>query len=104
VSSIRIRRAVPRDEHGVFVDMNGNGLWDFRETPTRAWQRLGLLKRDEQLTQSRYVSCVRNAASALADEGLFAAETVDAYVESAKAKNLTPTSDDEHALIYFSRF
>jgi hypothetical protein len=94
----------PRDEHGVFVDMNGNGLWDFRETPTRAWQRLGLLKRDEQLTQSRYVSCVRNAASALADEGLFAAETVDAYVESAKAKNLTPTSDDEHALIYFSRF
>jgi hypothetical protein len=36
----------PLDGRGVFVDMNGNGVRDKRETVTQAWQRLGLLKRD----------------------------------------------------------
>jgi len=94
----------PRDDHGVFVDMNGNGLWDFRETPTEAWQRLGILERGEQLSRSRYASCVKNAASALADDGFFDLETVSEYVKAAQSKNLMPTSDEEHALIYFTRF
>jgi hypothetical protein len=94
----------PRDEHGVFVDMNDNGLWDMRETPSQAWQRLGLLKHGETLTRPQYVSCVRNAAEKLAQKGFFDPETVNAYVERARSKNLTPASDDEHALIYFSRF
>jgi hypothetical protein len=94
----------PRDEHSVFVDMNDNGLWDFRETPTQAWQRLGLLNHGETLTRSIYVDCVRQAAEKLARQGLFHQETVDAYVERARAKKLLPDSDEDHALIYFSRF
>jgi len=94
----------PRDEHGVFVDMNGNGLWDFRETPAEAWHRLGLLEHGEELTQHRYVDCVGDAAATLADAGLFDPETVAEYVRRAQSKNLAPTSDEEHALIYFSRF
>ena len=94
----------PRDEHGVFVDMNDNGLWDFRETPTQAWQRLGLLNHGETLTRSIYVDCVRNAAEKLARQGLFHNETVDAYVERARAKKLLPDSDEDHALIFYSRF
>ena len=94
----------PRDENGVFVDLNRNGRWDFRETPEQAWRRLGLLERGEKLTRTRYVDCVRAAAGDLADQGFFSPETVDAYVERAHSKNLAPSSDDEHALIYFSRF
>ncbi|MDH3533510.1 MAG: hypothetical protein OEO82_11320 [Gammaproteobacteria bacterium] len=94
----------PRDEHGVFVDMNGNGLWDFRETPAEAWQRLGLLDHGEELTRPRYVDCVGDAAAALADAGLFDPATVAEYVRRAQAQNLEPASDEEHALIYFSRF
>ena len=30
----------PLDGRKIFVDMNGNGVWDFRETPSEAWQRL----------------------------------------------------------------
>lgn len=94
----------PRDEQGVFVDMNGNGLWDFRETPSQAWQRLGLLGHGEKLSRDRYVSCVTDAAEQLEQQGFFDAETVKAYTERARAKNLEPESDEEHALIYFSKF
>src|SRR5712692_1433419 len=34
----------PLDNKKVFVDMNRNGVWDYRETPSQAWQRLGLLR------------------------------------------------------------
>ncbi len=94
----------PRDEQGVFVDMNANGLWDFRESPAQAWQRLGLLGRGEALTRERYVNCVGDAAAELAALGFFDSETVAAYVKAATEKNLQPESDDEHALIYYSRF
>lgn len=94
----------PRDEHGVFVDMNRNGLWDFRESPTEAWHRLGLLGRSEKLSVEGYVNCVGNAAAALAAEGFFSTETVGEYVKRASDMNLQPASDDEHALIYYSRF
>ena len=94
----------PRDEHGVFVDMNGNGLWDFRESPAEAWRRLGLLDRDQELSVERYVNCVGDAAAALAANGFFNTETVGEYVKRASEMNLQPASDDEHALIYYSRF
>lgn len=94
----------PRDEQGVFVDMNGNGLWDFRESPTEAWRRLGLLDTGEELSVERYVNCVGDAAAALAAEGFFDTETVGEYVKRASEMNLQPVSDDEHALIYYSRF
>jgi len=94
----------PRDANGVFVDMNGNGRWDFRETPEQAWQRLGLLGPGEKITRDRYVGCVSEAAGDLAEEGFFSPEVVKGYVEKAQSKNLAPASDDEHALIYFSRF
>ena len=32
----------PLDGRGVFVDMNGDGVRDKRETVSQAWQRLGL--------------------------------------------------------------
>ena len=94
----------PRDEHGVFVDMNDNGLWDFRETPTQAWRRLGLLERDQELSRETYVNCVGDAAAALAAKGFFDPATVTEYVRNAQDKNLMPSSDNEHALIFFSRF
>jgi hypothetical protein len=82
----------PLDEQGVFVDMNRNGAWDGRETPTEAWRRLGLLEPGEELTRERYVQCVRDAATRLAEEGFFSAATVDRYVEKARRQDLTPSS------------
>ncbi len=42
----------PLDGNKVFVDMNRNGFWDYRETPTSAWRRLGLLGKGETLTRA----------------------------------------------------
>jgi hypothetical protein len=94
----------PIDENKAYVDINLNGHWDFRESPQQAWQRLGLLKAGEELTQQRYISCVTDAASALGAQGFFGAATVKAYAEKAATKNLQPTSDEEAALIHFNRF
>lgn len=85
----------PADKQKVYVDMNRNGLWDFRETPTEAWRRLGLLEPDETLTRDKYVSCIRSAAQDLVDAGFFNPPTVDLYVKMAQSRNLTPASDDE---------
>ena len=52
----------PLDGRKVFVDMNRNGVWDYRETPTQAWRRLGLLQKHEELTRDTYVACVQRAA------------------------------------------
>lgn len=94
----------PLDERGVFVDMNGNGLWDFRESPAEAWRRLGLLGQGQELSVERYVNCVGDAAAVLAASGFFDAETVGEYVKRASEMNLQPESDEEHALVYYSRF
>ena len=51
-----------KNNNNVFVDMNRTGIWDFRETPTQAWQRLGLLNQGEALTPAAYVSCVQTTA------------------------------------------
>jgi hypothetical protein len=49
----------------------------------QAWTRLGLLKAGEKLTRDKYVSCVANAASKLAAEGLLPSKLVAHYVKKA---------------------
>jgi hypothetical protein len=75
----------PLDGKKVFVDMNRNGVWDYRETPTDAWRRLGLLAHNETLTTERYVACVQRVANQLRDEGFFSEKTAAGYVERARA-------------------
>ena len=82
----------PLDKSDMFVDMNRNGIWDFRETPTEAWQRLGLLQPGEELTRARYVSCVEGAVKALQDDGFFKPATAAAYVAEARTRSLDPAS------------
>ncbi len=80
----------PLDGKKVFVDMNRNGVWDGRETPTQAWRRLGLLQKHEDLTRDQYVACVQRSAELLRKEGFFSDKTTAAYVEQAKAADLQP--------------
>jgi hypothetical protein len=80
----------PLDGRKAFVDMNRNGVWDYRETATQAWRRLGLLKKNEELTREKYVACVQNAAEKLRREGFFSDKTAGAYVEQAKTTELQP--------------
>jgi hypothetical protein len=51
----------------MYIDMNRNGIWDRRETPTQAWRRLGLLKSGEAPSREKYVTCVTQVANALAE-------------------------------------
>src|SRR4029077_7108181 len=60
----------PLDGRGQFVDMNGNGVRDKRESVAQAWARLGLLKPGERLTHAKYTACVANAAAKLVEQGL----------------------------------
>ena len=78
----------PLDTNNVFVDMNRNGIWDFRETPTQAWQRLGLLKKGEALTPAAYVSCVQTTAEQLRKDGFFSDRTVAWYLDQAKKADI----------------
>ena len=80
----------PLDHSNVFIDMNRNGVWDFRETASAAWQRLGLLKAGETLTRPAYVSCVQKAAGELRESGFFSAQIAQSYVEQAKTVALEP--------------
>jgi len=73
----------PLDSRGNFVDMNGNGVRDQRETPSQAWQRLGLLKAGQKLTPGAYQSCVKAAAERLVKEGLLPAKVGEFYIEKA---------------------
>ena len=73
----------PLDARGQFVDMNGNGVRDKRETVTQAWQRLGLLKAGQKLTRSLYAGCVKAAASKLVNEGLLPRKVGEHYIERA---------------------
>jgi len=75
----------PLDGKKVFVDMNRNGTWDYRETPTQAWRRLGLLRPNETLTPDKYVACVQGAADALRKDGFFSEATAASYVDRARA-------------------
>jgi len=80
----------PLDGRKAFVDMNRNGVWDLRETPTAAWRRLGLLQKGEELTRDKYVACVQRAAEQLRKEGFFSDKTAAWYVEQAKTADLQP--------------
>jgi len=80
----------PLDGNDVFVDMNRDGVWDYRESPTQAWQRLGLLKHGETLTRDKYVACVTSAANRLRDDGFFSAKTAAAYADQARMADLQP--------------
>jgi hypothetical protein len=80
----------PLDAQKVFVDMNRNGVWDGRETPTQAWRRLGLLQKSEELTREKYTACVQGAAERLRNEGFFSDKTAAWYVEQAKTTDLLP--------------
>ena len=73
----------PLDTQGAFVDMNGNGKRDKRETMSEAWQRLGLLKAGQKLTHSVYVGCVKAVAAKLVKEGLLPNRVGEFYVERA---------------------
>jgi Alpha/beta hydrolase domain len=82
----------PVDEQKVYVDMNRNGVWDRRETPTQAWQRLGLLKKDEVLSREKYVACITQASNGLAEQGFFSRETARRYAQEAERTDLAPKS------------
>jgi len=80
----------PLDQNKVFVDMNRNGVWDLRESPTQAWQRLGLLQKGQELTRPAYVSCVEKAAERLRQDGFFTESIVTWYKEQANKAELQP--------------
>lgn len=80
----------PLNGNGVFVDMNRNGIRDFRESPTAAWRRLGLLQNGEELTRDRFVSCVQHAAERLRRDGFFSEATARWYAEQANTVDLQP--------------
>jgi hypothetical protein len=80
----------PLDGKKVFVDLNRNGVWDYRETPTQAWRRLGLLQKTEDLTREKYTACVQSAAERLRSEGFFSEKTAAWYIEQAKTAELQP--------------
>jgi hypothetical protein len=82
----------PLDEQNVFVDMNRNGIWDFRDTPTTAWRRLGLVAPGEELTRERYVQCIKDAAAKLREDGFFTELTASQYVRQAQTQNLDPAA------------
>ena len=84
----------PLDEINVFVDMNRNGIWDFRETLSAAWRRLGLLAPGEDLSRERYVRCIEDATKDLADDGFLDAATVSRYVRQAQTQNLSSIVDE----------
>jgi len=76
------------DGRGRFVDMNGNGIRDRRESLAQAWTRLGLLKPGERLTHAKYSACVANAAAKLVDEGLLPPRLLAYYVNRAVAAGI----------------
>ena len=82
----------PLDGSNVFVDMNRNGVWDERETPTQAWRRLGLIGSNEALTPERYVACVQQTTRALVADGFLSDGNAVRYVEQARQTDLLPKS------------
>jgi hypothetical protein len=77
------------DGRGIYVDMNGNGVRDKRESLTQAWQRLGLLKSGQQMSSAIYQNCVKNAAAKLVKQGLLPAKVGEYYVEKAVRTRLS---------------
>lgn len=80
----------PLDTNNVFIDMNRNGVWDFRETAAEAWRRLGLLNGHEPLLPATYSACVRRAAEQLRTDGFLSAQAAEGYAEQAVTTDLGP--------------
>jgi hypothetical protein len=82
----------PLDGRGMFIDMNGNGVRDKRDTVSQAWQRLGLLRPGQKLTQAVYSACVNAAATKLVRKGLLLKKVGEYYVEQANKTRLPELS------------
>jgi hypothetical protein len=80
----------PLNGEHIFVDMNRDTVWDFRETPTQAWRRLGLLKPGDTLSREKYVACVEAATRELVKDGFFSQATAAEYNKNAKTDDLLP--------------
>ena len=78
----------PLNGKNVWVDMNRNGVLDYRETPTEAWRRMGLLQRSDTLTREKYIACVQSTADTLRKEGFFSDKTAEGYVSRARTAEL----------------
>jgi hypothetical protein len=78
----------PVDGRLVFVDMNGDGKRDKRETVAQAWQRLGLLKAGESFNRAKYSACVQQAAAQLRKDKFITQQVADVYVQEANTKDL----------------
>jgi hypothetical protein len=78
----------PRDEAGMFIDMNRNGVWDRRETVTQAWVRLGLLGHGKDFTRKLYVERITQAAEALRAQGFFDDAAVATTITRAQNADL----------------
>ena len=76
----------PVDGRVIYVDMNGNGRRDQRETMTEAWRRLGLLKPDEAFSRDKYVACVQRTVEALRKEHLLTEQGATLYEEEARIR------------------
>ena len=78
----------PLDGRGTFVDMNGNGRRDKRETIAQAWQRLGLLKTGQKMSASIYQNCIKNSSSKLVKQGLLPPKVAEYYLDKAPKTRL----------------
>lgn len=82
----------PFDGRGQFVDMNGNGVRDTRETVAQAWARLRLLQPGEALTQRKYAACMADAAAKLVQQALLPPGMRAYYERMAGATRLIEAS------------
>jgi hypothetical protein len=78
----------PLDGQLQFVDMNGNGRRDKRETITEAWRRLGLLERGQTFNRATYVACVENAVAQLRKDNFITEAIGKLYIEEARTTEL----------------
>jgi Alpha/beta hydrolase domain len=78
----------PLDGRGNFVDMNGSGRRDVRETVTQAWRRLGLLNATESFGRNSYEHAIRRVALNLAREGILPMHVAEYYIENARHAQL----------------
>ncbi len=73
-----------------FVDLNHNGVRDYVETVTEAWQRVGLLEPHQTFNREHYRQCVEKTVNKLALEKLFTEKTADMYKQQARTVPLPP--------------
>jgi hypothetical protein len=67
--------------------MNLNRYLDQRESVDEAWHRLGLLKRGEAFSRSKYQACVEATVARLRKEKLITERVAQRYVQQASKAN-----------------